>query len=354
MCMIVEVKDGEDMVTIKQIAQKTGYSLSTVSIVLRGIAEERGIPQSTRDIILDKAREMGYQPNVAARRLRNDELDKKNIAIFWSTDFRSALVAQFIQGIQRFITDTNSDIEAVICPYKPDKLSDAATQKILNMYAGALICTASKEDLSHIETLSTICPIVLYNRTSEKFPSVSVDNKGIGHFAAQKLIENHCRRIIIVTDRSNLIYQQERIQGFLDECVSAGLTPQILYADSPSIEEGRICAHKLSAAGEHCGVFSCSDQLAFGLMSELTVSGIRIPEDIEILTIGTSTPALYQCFSPSLAAIKVPITDMAYTCAQQLNELITSRTIQEKRITIPFSWIPGYSLSGNKQNQSQP
>ena len=58
------------MVTIKQIAQELGVSVSTVSIVLGGKAAERRISEQTQKRIFDKAAEMGYQANMAARSLR--------------------------------------------------------------------------------------------------------------------------------------------------------------------------------------------------------------------------------------------------------------------------------------------
>lgn len=55
------------MGTIKQIAEKTGYSPTTVSIALRGRAAERNIPESTVRVILEAARDLGYQPNISAQ-----------------------------------------------------------------------------------------------------------------------------------------------------------------------------------------------------------------------------------------------------------------------------------------------
>ena len=52
-------KGGEWMATIKELAAYTGLSPSTVSIVLGGKAEERGIPQATCQRVLEAARVLG-------------------------------------------------------------------------------------------------------------------------------------------------------------------------------------------------------------------------------------------------------------------------------------------------------
>src|SRR5512142_1720280 len=57
--------------SLKHIAALTGYSITTVSMVLNGRAEEFNISAETRDLILAAAKEHNYQPNLHARSLRN-------------------------------------------------------------------------------------------------------------------------------------------------------------------------------------------------------------------------------------------------------------------------------------------
>ena len=80
------------MATIKQIAEKAGVSLSTVSIVLRGNARERHISEATEQLVRQTAAELGYQPNLAARRLRDGERSPTFIALYLSDDFRTPMM----------------------------------------------------------------------------------------------------------------------------------------------------------------------------------------------------------------------------------------------------------------------
>ena len=61
------------MSTVKEIAKQTGYSISTVSIVLRGQGDARSISKKTQVKIIKAAKDMGYTPNISARRLRKSE-----------------------------------------------------------------------------------------------------------------------------------------------------------------------------------------------------------------------------------------------------------------------------------------
>lgn len=331
------------MVTMKQIAQATGFSLSTVSIILRGIADERNIPKVTQEKVLEAAREMGYQPNVSARRLRSDGPMKQNIVIFWATDFRAVLMAKFLQGVQRYLGEVEKSYEVVICPYRPNWLSEMATQRNLSMYTGAIVCTASKTDLEHIENISSSCPIVLYNRISDKFPCVYVDNDAIGRAAAKILYKNNCTRAIVVADNSALAYARARVRGFAAELSEANVPVEILSTLDNSIAQGRVAGQEINITEDHTGVFTTSDNLGFGFLRGLSLRNIQIPQQVELISIGTNEPDLYQCFKPSITVVEIPIEQMAYECAKMLDSILESRTQPQKNIIVQFNLFPGES-----------
>ncbi|SJZ54301.1 LacI family DNA-binding transcriptional regulator [Consotaella salsifontis] len=66
---------GARPVSIRGIAGITGFSTTTVSLVLNGRAENFNISNETRDLILAKAKELNYQPNLHARNLRSGRSD---------------------------------------------------------------------------------------------------------------------------------------------------------------------------------------------------------------------------------------------------------------------------------------
>ena len=65
------------MSNIKDVAKRSGYSISTVSYAL---SNNPKIPEETRDKIKKVAKEIGYKPNFFAKELKNKS--KKNITIF--------------------------------------------------------------------------------------------------------------------------------------------------------------------------------------------------------------------------------------------------------------------------------
>ncbi len=334
------------MGTIKQIAEKTGYSPTTVSIALRGRAAERNIPESTVRVILEAARALGYQPNISARRLRSVEPLKRSIAVFWTVDYRAVLVARFLRGAQRYIMENALDAELVVRPYLPERLAEIATAQTLSMYSGAIICTAAKNDVAHIEGLSTTYPIVYYNRNSEKYPSVGVDNEAVGEHAAQILAANGCGRLVAIADSEQLDYAKARLAGFVREAERQGLAIQIMKARETSIAAGMALAGELGFDGARPGVFSLSDYVAVGVLRRLADEGRNVPEEIEVVGVGTNEHDLYNCVSPVLTTIEIPIEEMAYGCVGALDALWQNRNSDARQATVPFRFRQGGSTRG--------
>ena len=339
----VERKDGGRMGTIKQIAERTGYSISTVSIVLRGSAQERSIPASTQRVILAAARELDYQPNISARRLRSDEPHKKNIAIFWAVDYRAVLVAKFLRGAQRFIMENGLDAELVVRPYQPEQLAEFATQRTLSMYSGVIICTAARNDLAYMESLSTTCPVVLYNRRSQKYTSVGVDNEGVGARAAQTFLQHGCTRAVAVADHAELEYAQARLNGFCAAMEKAGVPVQVVHAGGSTVAQGIASVDAFRLNREHTGVFCCSDILALGILRRLIDEKRDVPGQIEVIAVGTNEADLYHYPRPSLTVIEIPIEEMAYGCVGALDNIWTKCREDIVSLEIPFVFRAGQS-----------
>ena len=136
------------MVTIKQIAQEVGISSSTVSIVLGGKAAERKISTATQKKIFAAAARLGYQPNMAARSLRANELV---VAMFWAQDFRASMMLRFWDGLRAEIEKTARPVRLVIYPYVNDHLKESeALTSGANCHA-AIILKEETAQRHHIE-----------------------------------------------------------------------------------------------------------------------------------------------------------------------------------------------------------
>ena len=83
--------------TCGEVALRAGVSRTTVSFVLNGL-RNKGISESTRQKVLDAARDLGYQPNAAARIVECTSASGASIEYASETRFSSATL-DFRNGI---------------------------------------------------------------------------------------------------------------------------------------------------------------------------------------------------------------------------------------------------------------
>src|SRR5258707_4817383 len=74
------------MVTIREVAKESGFSSTTVSIVLNNAPLARYIPETTKKKIERAAKKLGYRPNLFARTLRNQRTHTVGVMVFDMTD----------------------------------------------------------------------------------------------------------------------------------------------------------------------------------------------------------------------------------------------------------------------------
>ena len=134
------------MASIKDVAKHANVSISTVSIIINGKSEERKISQETQKKVRQAMKELNYQPNFSAKKLRSSQ-NKKTIALFWTTDFREVMLARFLSGLQTTINKMKLDYDIIIYPYENDHLCEEQTLTQISNYHGAIIANASQKDL---------------------------------------------------------------------------------------------------------------------------------------------------------------------------------------------------------------
>ena len=102
------------MVTIRDVAKAAGVSVATVSIIMNDKAKEHSIPETTQDKINSIIRELGYQPNLSARKLRAKCKSVPVIVFFWPLDFRISILASFLNAFSGEMQRSDFDCELVV------------------------------------------------------------------------------------------------------------------------------------------------------------------------------------------------------------------------------------------------
>ena len=330
------------MATIKDVARVAGVSVTTVSIIVNGKSEERRISEATKDRVMAVMKELEYQPNLSARRLRYQESRKPVIAFFWPLDYRIPILAAFLNALQREIKQQNFDCELVVQTYENDMLEKDAGAIIKNSYNGIIIGATSKHDIEYLESLSPQMPVVLINRTSSKFSTVCTDQKKIGFQAAQLFRQKGYTEAAVIACGHPYVATGLRTQAFLSACAELGI--QIADKDilkGPSTIEGGA-----AAAEQYCNltdrpraVFFESDSMAIGALSTFHKRNIKIPQDAELLTIGMLESEATMYSVPSLSAIEMPNEEMTKAAIQILMDKLASNNLTPANVTLEANLV---------------
>lgn len=320
------------MATIKQIAEKAGVSLSTVSIVLRGNARERHISEATEQLVRQTAAELGYQPNLAARRLRDGERSPTFIALYLSDDFRTPMMLRFLTGL-RYEMKRYSDCELVIRLYEPGCLARDTGPEVMRLFHAAIICNATESDLQDLEASHPRIPVVLYNRSSPSFPSVEMDHAAIGQLMAQVFASHGRKTAVWLASEAPYAYQCKRRDAFLEEARSLGMEATVLTQPDGMYYGDQAAQYLLETGLPDC-IAAASDQLAIGLLHRLR--GVDIPRELELISVGNGDRQLQQFTQPALSVIDLPMEDMARRCFGLIMECLAGRTPASEIMPVRF------------------
>lgn len=329
------------MATIKEIAEKVGLSPSTVSIVLGGRAAKRNIPETTQNKVRKAAQELGYRPSIAARSLRRRGAEEDlQIAVFWAQDFRAPMMVRFLRGLRQAMTSCEKPIRLVVIPYINDQLCNEKALLSATDCHAAIVCNASEKDMDFLNETELLIPVVLYNRHSDKYCTVNVNDRRMGELAAQAFYSQKCRHVTVLTFSSPFPGMETRVDGFIAEAEKLGLILQsTLYCDS-TMQSGYETIMSLPEEEMAEGIFCGSDAIAIGVLRALHKRGIRIPEDIRIIAVGNGDKEQEEYCIPSLSVIHLPMEAMAEECLSVLLDLMNGQISPPYSKELHFEYVP--------------
>jgi DNA-binding LacI/PurR family transcriptional regulator len=321
------------------IAKHANTSVTTVSIVLGNRPNTVAISEGTRQAVLAAARELGYAPDMAARRLRRNGGGERTIvlAIAHPVDGRLSLVSRIVASVQRQLYALRDEIAAVgVVQLIVETYELGALQRLRGLgdpfwFNGLLVTNTAPEDDAYLEAVTPTVPIVLFQR-STRHSSVNTDSEQVGRMAAQHLLDLGHRRVGLIYPDAGSQAQTLRIRGFRDTLQRAGLPAGMeAMACGTNWAEGAYNAAQqlLSPAGgaRPTALFASNDLLAIGAMRAIRDWGLRIPEQIAVVGCDDAEFAAYQ--EPPLTTVHLPIEEMAARATTILLDLI------RRRVTAP-------------------
>jgi len=324
-------------VTMRDVANASGFSPATVSIVLNNAPLARYIAPATKKKIEDSARKLGYRPNVMARFLRSKRTHSVGVIFFDVTD---PFCTPILRGIE------NSLFQGSYVPI----LADAHNQRnrferylelLLERHVEALVVVANWlfvdiHLLADFSKRNIPAATIGWELPGDTVSSVMVDNETGGRLAMEHLHKLGHRKIAYIRGPKTLIDSAPRWKGIQKFAHTAGLvidsdlTMQLPEAFDPNsgFEGGfRLTEELLQRRKKFTALLAFDDLTAFGAIRALNKAGIRVPEQCSV--IGFDDVALSALAAPSLTTVRQPLEVMGNLAVNIIMEGIAAA--QEKR-----------------------
>jgi len=324
------------MATLKQIAERCGVSLSTVSKALNG-AED--VSRSTMLRVRKVAEEMGYMPNAAARALKTSRSYCFGLILADSVaaDMPHEFFVRIIVSFKNRASEFGYDITSVNNHLGKRKI-DFAEHACYRNCDGILVVAGNETDNSILRKLiDTGIPVACIDYGIEGCASICSDNtQGMSELVNYVISCGH-RRIAFISGHDTLVTRR-RIEAFRTVCAEKGINIPKEYIvpglfHSPVFAEN--ITRKLLSLPEPPSCILYPDDLScIGGMNELERMGLSIPRDISVAAYDGLD--ICQTFHPKLTTIRQNSEAMGRSAAEELVRAIEDGDRYDcRRIMIP-------------------
>ncbi|MFQ3239923.1 MAG: LacI family transcriptional regulator [Olleya marilimosa] len=312
-------------ITLKQIAETLGISITTVSKALKDYPD---VSKKTKALVKDLAQTLNYKPNSFAVNLRTKE--SKTIGLIVPE-----IVHHFFSSVIKGIISQAEKKGYLVITLQSNESYDLERKQIellLNKRVdGILISLANQTaDYNHLNAvMSNNTPLVMFDKIAKlvKCSKVLINDREAAYKATQHLIDTGCKKIAHF--RGPLLPQNsiDRFLGYKKALIDNGITydSSLVYIlKDMSYEEGRFYAKKLVDEHEGVdGIFINTDLVAIGAITEFNSLKIKVPEDISV--IGFSNWFMSSVISPSLTTINQPGFEIGKKAFKLLYKEINSK-----------------------------
>ena len=318
--------------TIYDVARLAGVSTATVSRALNGTAR---IAPATQAAIAAAIDQLGFAPSTIARSLVTKST--QTIA-FLLPDITNPFYAALVSGIQD--SALARDHTMLLCTTEGDPEREEQYLNLLRAKSvdGALVDGLVLPSDRIARFVREGFPIVCLDRDidSRSIPLVQVDNRRGGRMAVEYLLGLGHTEIAHVTGVRHLRISEDRLEGVRDAHKNAGVA-----LDERSITEGNFTEEGGYEAtrrllDDHVpftAVFAANDLSALGVVTALTQSGLRVPEDVSVVGFDDLRLAAYT--SPPLTTVHQPATEIAQRATEILIDLTHGMKVQTMRQLLP-------------------
>lgn len=309
-------------VTIYDLAREAGVGIGTVS---RCLNNHPSVSPHTRAKVLDVAKRLSYTPHAYAQRLASKKTNTISTIIPYFTNY---FFIQILEGVQDKAAELGFDL-ILYGVNNPAQAEYYLRRSLHSGHVDGVMFFSMKFPENYVAKFQQInLPLVLVDAYHEKFDSIRIKNREGAKVATQHLLDLGHRNIAMINASLDTQPTRERLEGYraaleergipfsMDKVIIAGTDKQ----DGFNREAGRASMKelipRLRGTDPITAVFVASDVQALGALDVAKEMGVRIPEDLAVVSFDDIEMASHA----QLTTMRQPMYDMGVLALEKLLE----------------------------------
>ena len=337
-------------VTLKDIAQRVGKSVTTVS---RALHDFDDVSQATKAEVRSIAEELGYIPNIHAQRLQKQRTDTIGFIMpTFGPRFSDPFFSEFLAGIGNQAANLGFDL--LVSTRPPGTMELQAYEKNVRSprVDGFIIVRTRQQDQRIKYLLQMKIPFVAFGRMLDHNDYAYVDEDGE---YGMKLITCHLaelghKRVAYLDAPGHFMFAHYRRQGFLD-----GLKQNNIEFDEELMVTGdmtqragfQLASDLLVLPDPPTAIVACNDLMALGAISAAQQLGLEVGSDLAIT--GFDNIPLAEYCHPPLTTVHQPIYQIGEMVCEMLIKQIRAEPLEQEQIILQPSLMVRQSSLGTSK-----
>ncbi len=321
------------MVRLKDIAEKAGVSVMTVSKALR---DEPDVSAATKTRIRVLAQQMGYLPDSTAQGLRTRTTKLFGLVI---PSLANPIFSPIILAIQERAYELGYDVLLAYTLNAPEREETCIRRFLSRRVDGLLISPVyrlASEAAIYKELLARGVPTLILGHLAPfcaHFPNVEADDLIGGYSVTRHFLKLGHKRIAFLAGPPATPWTQERFEGYRRALREDGLDvdDKLVFQAGRTLEDGaKVATQLISEASDATALQANNDLVAAGCANVLLGQGFRIPEDLSVAGFGDTLLSEY--FRVPLTTVSQPKHRLGLAAVDSMVQLLGGVRPESKRL----------------------
>jgi DNA-binding LacI/PurR family transcriptional regulator len=321
------------MIRLKDIAQRAGVSVMTVSKALRDAPDVSAGKKAQIKLL---AQQMGYVPDSSAQGLRTRTTKLFGLAV---SSMTNPIFSRVVLAIQERALELGYDVLLAHTLNLPER-EEACLRRFLSRRVDGIFISPvyrmGADAPVYQELLARRVPTVLLGHTAPfctQFVNVECDDMLASYAVTRHLLKLGHKRIAFLTGPPSTPWTQERLEGYRRALREAGLDvdDKLIFQAGRTIEEGAKAAEQMIAeSSDATAVQAVNDLIAVGCGTALLDRGLRIPQDLSLAGFGNVLVSQY--FRVPLTTTRQPKFRLGAAAMDAMVQLLRGQRPDPKRL----------------------